>query len=137
MPRQPAFPSVGSTPEQQRLLAGVRDFVQETLVRAGLLRAPQGVNMIRVASGIAAAAVFGTFNQCHPPYAGVIYLPQMRAETINQQLYVAKAVPTGVLRFVATPNQNGTTPLINGASGFVATGARRLTFMGNGSDWFV
>lgn len=137
MSRQPAFPSVGSTPEQQRLLAGVRDFVQETLVRAGLLRAPQGVSVIRVASGVAAAAAFGTFNQCHPPYDGVVFLPQMRPETINQQLYVAKAVPSGVLRFVAAPNQNGTVPLINGASGFTATGARRLTFMGNGTDWFV
>lgn len=137
MSRQPAFPSVGSSPEQQRLFAGIRDFVQEVLIRAGILRAPQGVNVIRAPSGISLAAAFGTFNQCQPPYDGVVFLPQMRPETINQPLYVAKAVPSGVLRFVAAPNKNGTAPLINGASGFTATGARRLSFMGNGSDWFV
>ena len=137
MSRQPAFPSVGDTPNQQRLFAGVRELVQETLVRAGLLRAPQGIRVLRVASGIAAVAAFGTFNQCHPPYDGVIFLPQMRPETVLQPLYLAKAVPSGVIRFVAAPNRDGSFPLINGASGFVGTGARLLQFMGNGTDWFV
>jgi hypothetical protein len=135
---RPNFPSVGATPEHQRLLAAVREFVQDMFRSGQVSRVNVGAQSLRIASGTVAAVSWGITNRVEPPYSGYIALPRPRPDAINVPLYVAKTVPTGMLHFLAIPGDNGVQPKINGSpTGLVATGARLMHFLNDGRDWFV
>lgn len=137
MSKFPLVPSSSKEPEAQRLLTGVRDIVLELLVRARIIRAPEGVQALRCPSGYAAVADWGVLNRADPPYSGAVVLPQLRADKVNVPLYFAKAVATGFLRVLASPVAPGIVPAVNGSpTGAYATGAGLYRFVTDGRDWF-
>jgi len=138
MSRSPLFPTAADAPEQQRLLAGLKDFVAEALLRAGILRTPVGVQQSRVPTGYAVPLAWGTLNRLEQPYGGAAVLPRMRADTVNMPLFFAKASPSGLFRFIAGPRQDGTTPNVNGSpTGAYATGVGLGIALQDGRDWWL
>lgn len=126
----PLFPAVGATPEAQRLLSAVREFVARVAggeyPRRLVTSQPVGIP-----TGLAYSPKWGTLNRLRSPYDGLVILPAMRPEIINVPLYVAKTEATGVMRVTTLG------PLVNGYSGITRTAVGIQTFVADGQNWWA
>lgn len=126
----PLFPSVGKTPDAQRLLSAVREFAAR-VASGEFPRRLVSSQPIGLPTGVAYSPKWGALNRVSPPYAGVVVLPAMRPETVNVPLYVAKTSPTGTMRVVTMG------PLVNGYSGLTRVAAGTMTFIADGQNWWA
>ena len=130
MSRDPLFPSVGATPDGQRLLSAVRELAQR-LFSGEFMRRLDTAQPFGLPTGLAFVPSWGKLNRVREPYNGVVLLPVMRPETIGVPLFVTKTSATGVMK-VAT-----TGPLVNGYSGLTRSAAGLMTFVPDGQNWWA
>ena len=132
--RQPNFPSVGDSPDMQRVLLGVRE-----LARAAARVDVKPSQRFSVGTGVVRQLYYGTLNRVVPPYGGILAFPAITSDNVNVPLYVTKTVPTGVLTILSgSVGLDGRTPsLVNGtATGITRTVAGLQVWMNDGLDWW-
>ncbi len=131
--QRPVFPTLGSDPESQRLLAAVNELATQMLNSGALLsRVPPGP-MLRPANGVL-SLTWDTQNRVDVGVAtGVAILPAIRAEFVGRPLYLTKASPSGTL--VVKP-AGGSGHRINSFSGITKQAAGLSTLMNDGADWW-
>jgi hypothetical protein len=138
MSNRPLFPTVGSTPEQQRALVGVGEFVRKVLSPGSFLQRLLPGRLLRpVATGTPLALAWGEMNRL-PPGNSIARLPQILPEWIGTPLHVLKGSPTG---FSAVQpggvGVNGAPPTVDGKGyGFWLHGAGMRTLVTDGANWF-
>ncbi len=132
--KRPLFPSLADSPDGQRLLTAVRE-----LMSIALNTDSPNAPLISCPTGTVAQLHFGVLNRVYPPYGGYLSLPKIDARTVNTPLYVAKGVPSGVVKTIPIgKGLTGVTAFLNGSpSGITRVAAGLQIFLQDGVNWWA
>jgi hypothetical protein len=136
---RPIFPSVGGSPDAQRLVTAVNEVMTALLTSGALLgRVPPG-EILRPKNGQVSLA-WGQQNRVDVGAStGLAKLPAIRPELIGQPLYLSKLSPSGVVSVKASGKaaDGVSTPLVDGSpTGIQRRAAGLSAFMTDGQNWY-
>lgn len=142
--REPNLPAVGKTPDEQRMLGGLRDIIRG-LLREGIFLTRSGVersSIIRPTTngvGKSYSLAWGKLNRVELAANATVLLPPIESAWIGVPLYVAKLSVTGTLSLVPSGFALGShvRPKVNNTTSIAVNSAGLNVLITDGLNWYA
>lgn len=137
--QHPLLPTSGDTPDQQRMLAGLNNFVRSVLNLGIFLTRPKVSNIVLPRPHADTPLRWSVLNRIVLAQDAVVLLPRITPDTIGVPLDVVllNALYTLTLAPSGLGGDRQTKPLINGAATISYTQIGLYILKNDGQNWFV